>query len=511
MALSKSHYINTGKHGVLDGTSQQDVDNLFVELANKKKIVLHFHGGLVSAASGMASAERLQRDCYEPSGAYPVFFIWQSGLLEIIKHNVTKISGEAMFQILLKWVLKFAAGKLGEAIVGKSPAVQLPDDMEIHRELERIDQEVEPFHDWPIADNISEITEEEEKAFERALENDNDFQATVEAIANSAVLVPKMKTDGAKGVVVEARSSIRTLMSPEIVEQLTKDVEQAHAEGAKGIVIGSKLLLAAGMILVRVVRRFVKHRDHGLYPTAMEEILREFYVANIGTAIWSAMKQETADTFKKVKKPPPRGGWYFTKKLQELLVSCTPRPEISLVGHSTGAVFINNLLAHVQAMQSEAANPIPQDFTFSNIIFLAPACTFENFRPTVTKYRKLFDNFRMFTMTDEAEIEDRLVPNVYTRSLLYFVAGVLEPADAVKVDFDKPIVGMKRYYADTSHVYNLPEIQEARTFLDSIKDSAVWCPVATSPGPGLFSTSRKHGDFDDDANTLASVRYILEN
>lgn len=507
MALSKLHYINTGKDGVLDHTSPDDVDRLFEELKTKDKIALHFHGGLVSEQSGMAAAERLLRDCYDPAGVHSVFFVWESGLLEVLKHNMSEIFGEDMFKILLKWVLKFAVGKIVGADGSKGPGVHTVDDMEVYAELSKKEQNIEPFNTLSVPSAVSEVTPDERASFEAALENDNDFQETVIAIANS--LVPETKSVGEKGITLRTRRSIRTLMSPAVVEQLKTEVEQDQAKGAKGIFATASMIKAAADIFVRVFDRFRSHRDHGIYPTVVEEILRQFYVANVGTAIWSAMKKETADTFDEVNSGTPRGGWYFLKKLQELL-AVGRKPEISLVGHSTGAVFINNLIAKAHEMQSNGVDALPADFVFKNVVFLAPACTFEHFLASATKHRQLFKNFRMFTMTDEAESHDVLVPFAYTRSLLYLISGILEPAPDNMVDFDKPIVGMQRYY-DHPDTYKFTEVATARTFLQNNANSLVWSPVRSDPGQGLYSTALKHGDFDDDENTLASVRYILSH
>ena len=183
------------------------------------------------------------------------------------------------------------------------------------------------------------------------------------------------------------------------------------------------------MIAVRVIKRFVTKRDHGLHATIVEEILREFYLANIGGKIWGAMKQDTADSFG----PDPKlfGG---TALLTELAAAASVAniPKITLVGHSTGAVYISHWL--------QAANGIfPTQIKF-DVIFLAPASTCQLLAETLSRYRHRLDGFRMFTMTDENERADRLVPVLYPHSLLYFVSGVVEP------DADTPIVGMQRYF-----------------------------------------------------------------
>src|SRR5713101_5669641 len=61
MVLTKDHYLEL-KDGVFDGTSKDDLDNLFKTLAtdpHRDKIVLHFHGGLVDVARAMQTAENL--------------------------------------------------------------------------------------------------------------------------------------------------------------------------------------------------------------------------------------------------------------------------------------------------------------------------------------------------------------------------------------------------------------------------------------------------------------------
>ena len=70
MVLTKDHYIQL-KDGAFDGTSKDDLDNLFKTLAadaHRDNIVLHFHGGLVDAVRATQTAEN-QPDagaCFKP-------------------------------------------------------------------------------------------------------------------------------------------------------------------------------------------------------------------------------------------------------------------------------------------------------------------------------------------------------------------------------------------------------------------------------------------------------------
>jgi len=74
-----------------------------------------------------------------------------------------------------------------------------------------------------------------------------------------------------------------------------------------------------------------------------------------------------------------------------------------------------------------------------DVIFLAPAVTYDQFDATLANHQSRIAHFRSFGMTDDWEIADRLLPVVYPRSLLYFVSGLLEET------IDEPLVGMERF------------------------------------------------------------------
>jgi hypothetical protein len=511
MSLDKSFYINTGKDGILGETSEDDVKKLVAGLADKQKVVLHFHGGLVRKESAKQKAEQL-KDVYLEAGAHPVFFVWESGLLETIRHNLHEINKEEIFNRLLRRVLQRAVGKLtGEGGKGIGGEIVGPTEIELSIELGKREAGQEPYADLDKPAAVEDLTEEEEERFKKDLEEDQEFQEELQAIADTAHPDAQVtEKDGSKGVTVLERRSARTLMSPEVVEELKADTAET---GGKGVFESAAFLVRVGKILFRVIRRFVRKRDHGLYITVVEEILRELYVANLGAGIWQMMKKETADTFADPGGGPARGGWVFVRELRSLLAA-GHRPEITLVGHSTGAVFICNLLRSVDKMRQ--AGEIPQDFKFKNVIFLAPACDFELFAEEVGKRWHLVDGFRMFTMTDKNECDDTLVPVIYTRSLLYFVSGVVErdkDGDGWKSAFDRPIVGMERYFK-RADVYTDAPIAAVRKFLTDGQSRVIWS--VADGAAGLSSNTLSHGGFDDLADqqgnkltTLASVQHII--
>ena len=174
------------------------------------------------------------------------------------------------------------------------------------------------------------------------------------------------------------------------------------------------------------------------------------------------------------------------------------------MGHSTGAIYICNFLDAAKA--AGLTTPI-------KVIFLAPALTHTLFAKAVKSHgdTSRIQQFRLFGMTDERESDDKLLGILYTRSLLYFVSGLLE-GEAVdgawQDEIDMPIGGMQRYI--TQDIFNGPDFGDIKTvaaFLAADPTRTVWSP--SNRGPGLNSDSKHHGDFDDDVPTLDSVKAFI--
>ncbi len=500
MPFGRANVVSTGKDGQLDGTTAADFDDMFTAMAAADRVVLHFHGGLVSHASGMNTAKRLY-STYSDAGAYPVFFVWSSGLLEVLEHNLGEIAGESIFKTLQKWILKYAVGKVAQPIGTKGiGGLMTPRDLDVALELGKLKSEQEPYGHVDIPDGVEPLSDAEEAAFRQDLGTDAAFQASAQAIANS--VIPPVETAGAKGVTTRVRTSEHTLMSPDVVDELAKE-SQASAD-QKGIFGAVTLVKKAGEVLVRVINRYRDHNDHGLYPTVVEEILREFYLANVGAAVWGAMKKETSDTFQHA--DPVRGGDEFMRRLTAMLAA-GHAPQFDLVGHSTGAVFIDNMLTAVEQRRADPNDPFPADFKFHEIAFLAPANRFSEFADLVTNRAHLYDGFRMFTMSDAAESSDHLVGVLYPRSLLYFISGVLE-LDANGKSGVEPIVGMQRYYPDAANS-TFPDVVTIGAFVNQQADRAVWSPA--NDGDGRRSSAMHHSDFDEDKDVLASLQFMIEH
>jgi hypothetical protein len=97
------------------------------------------------------------------------------------------------------------------------------------------------------------------------------------------------------------------------------------------------------------------------------------------------------------------------------------------------------------------------------------------------------DRFNLFTLTDKAEQDDNCA-HIYNKSLLYLVSNAFEKIQripGIKPD-GEPILGMQTFAARSADLSKMLKDPRARWLLT----------------PGLESSARHHGDFDNDDNTL---------
>lgn len=518
--LDKKHciHLKDGHFSSKTETQATDVESLLAAFGASNSpsgLVVHFHGGLVSYASGKGIAETLN-PVYTEAGAYPVFFIWEAGPFEAIFNNLGDIAKEGIFKELVRKAIEFALGRLGGVIGARGIAVASVDPGEVAQITDDWfagKSDTVPYAGHVLLPGTSQArtAKLEDAAFEMEiqanLEMDPRFRDAIEAVANG--LLPPGKGESARGV--GTRVATTTLMDPKALSEMM----EPPAAGKRGLISMLKVAAAVAKVVYRVVGRFLEGRDHGLYGTVEEEVLRSFYIDKLGKALlWNQMKKDTADAFmEKIEPGKEPGGTMFLKSLADHLAKIGPggpRTRVTLVGHSTGAVYICNLLA-------AAGRWLPAGFKF-DIILLAPAVSFARFSACMAANEKWVGGVRLFGMKDEVELKDAMAQGglgpvarlVYPHSLLYFVSGLLEDEDEVKPDH--PILGMQRFYErkDVFDATDFPEVEQARRFFASPpKRCMVWSEV--HDGNGLASTSKAHGDFDNDKVTLASVQWLLRN
>jgi hypothetical protein len=456
-------------------------------------LVIHFHGGLVSARQGIARARELNGP-FRAAQTLPLFFIWESGLLETIKNNLEDILADPVFRELVKkageWVLK----KSANAFLSKGAGGLTLDDPQWRSE----------FDDWfdgkAAAPPVDLDSPDAAKRTKASLPDEDSLATEIESELDNGsdprfvqVLAGLCQNSGRARTLSKGVASTPDLSVPVLVDKkaLTDMFGDPNSEATRGVMVWFKVAKFVARVAIAVIKRLLKHRDHGVYTTIVEEVLNAAYVGKVGEVIWDMMKKDTADAFDR----SDGLGRAVLIQLQSLKQKHQSFPQITLIGHSTGAVFICNLL-------KQALTLMPgQKF---NVIFLAPACTCDLFAETLQKAGDGIANFRQFAMHDALESRDAIVPVIYLRSLLYCVSGLFEPAGS-----DTPILGMERFFAQ-EQVFSgsgFEAVTQARDWLKAAPGRTVWSDASETPG--MNSLAHHHGDFETDHTTLESVKTIL--
>jgi hypothetical protein len=473
--FSQLNYVNVGPHGTFrrSGNLKSDpeqINTLFRHLTDTEaqKLVLYFHGGLVREGKGLEIAKKMHNVFKDQ--AHPVTFVWETGLAETVAKNLNTIHQTQLFQKILRFILRQATKWLGGALAGKGPGEGLT--------IEEIETELKKAAAFQALDAgargaAGNITPEDLPALQ------DEMQVELE-------------------VDLEADPDLEEIIRQEVpvTKELNRDLAQElQSQAAKGIISFAFLAKKLAAVVIQVARRFLQHRDHGFYPTVMEEILRALYLADFGAWVWGGMK-ETAEIMWQHNDLPlnddSRVGAYFLEQLAAWR-QARPGAVVDLVGHSAGSIAVCHLLKN-------AAERHP-GLTFRNLIFLAPACTIQLFAEQVVSHPARFSNFRMFTMADDLEIKDQLVPLVYPRSLLYLVSGILEK------EADEPLAGLEVHTRGASP-YDSKTLRDVNWFLRDPRKNRLVLSIA-SGGSGLNSASIRHGDFDDDKQTQDSLQKII--
>jgi len=480
--LQKDHCISL-KDGEFDipSTSKSDLDHLFNILPTAPghdKLVVHFHGGLVDKQSAMNNAMSLL-DRYQNLNAYQLFFIWESSISDVLQNKLNEISKELIFQQLLLHIVPLVAAKVGTG----EEQLKLPQGQNVLTALSRFAAR------QPIQHPAQEQLQETEKAkLRQGLQQDSVVQAETSSIAQT--LLPKNARETQTVMPgLPIRGSTHSLISSAVLP-LREGLDAAERQLATTTAIIEKSIPIVGSVL----ERFNHGRDHGLYATVVEEIVRQLYLAEVGEGIWDAIKQETLNAFHN--DPQRYGGTAFLLGLKKYWEG-GHRPRITLVGHSAGAVYICNVLQHADVYG------LPADVKF-DLVLLALACTFELFDKTTKQCKDRINAVRIFGMQDKIELDDQVVPAVpalYPHSLLYLVSGAFEE------EADTPILGMQRFYPSKAP-YNQKILLDALDYLVPPND-LVWSP--TNDGPGLASNALHHGEFYSNDLTLQSLGQIIEN
>lgn len=461
-------------------SSPVDIDSFFSQLQNKevyssppRSITLYFHGGLVSESAGLAIARKMI-DHLHATETIPVFFIWETSIRDAIVHKLEETVNNSVFRkitgILLKYIAARANVSIGDEVARGSMLSNWDIDQQL--QLER------PFADCEVSLPADATAGNEEWVQEQDLET-------------MALMTNELRR------AVECTPDLVTLLQESAVSAEALDPDKATPRGI-GLISGfiAKRLIK---VVVNVMKRLRTGAGHTFYPIIIEEIFREFYIAATGAWIWSSMKSKACNMWQENKNKTGDdqfAGTYFLEAMVRF-VKQFPRTRVHVVGHSAGSICICHMLGAVRQY-------FP-GFKFETIVFLAPACRIDLFHEQVVRYPQLYNCFRCYTMTDENECNDLLVPYIYPRSLLYLVSGILEE-DGKKADV--PVLGLHRFLNGTGVNEENAYLSEVQKFLWE-DNRLVLSATAGDALAGLQSRALRHGDFDDDEITIASIKHLI--
>lgn len=473
----KDFVVNVGSQGTFKPSGEYhsipaDIDSIFLryEATSVKKITLYFHGGLVNEKTGMATAFKMEKH-FSSIGQTPICFVWETGLMETVSSNIGKISDTKLFGKLIKILTKKLSSKLGFDISeGRGVGVTLT-NAQIEAEL----SSKIPFENYT----------------QRNLESKGRG-------ADASTNLPTKPEDLEGEFKFEIESDFELIS---IIGESKLTIPNAVGGQSRGIIDTALLIKSVAKIAFRVIKRFVGKRDHDFYPTIIEELLRELYIAELGAWVWNNMKIKSNDMWKDnsgLSDINQYAGRYLFDKLVEYHKK-HPDVQVNLVGHSAGSIAICNLL------KMSSIN-YPQ-LIFDKIIFMAPACRIDIFRDEIVLHQNRFKNFRMFTLSDNYEKHDLLVPYFYTHSLLYLISGILENEGS---DFDAYILGLERDIKAFPPYDSVQEIVDSNKFLFKEDENRIALSQTADIAPeGLRTQSLSHGGFDDDEETIASIKFML--
>lgn len=515
----KLHVIHSrsGKIGTGTETARADIVAMVAALkADKRRhLILHFHGGLVSKADGFKVAHALYK-IYSPSdeeGGYPIFFAWESGFWEALRNNLGEVAKEAAFMTLKDRLLRYVARKLDIDLREKS-ADQLSFDVAAEA---RITALAASELRRRAGDALAEVDDRE---IEAELEADPELRSVLAGLPHAPI---DLSRNPDKHVPPTRHNWVAQALSQSFMAGRATN----HDKGQDGL-FWSLVQVAwyIGKVARAVLLRMRDGRDHGLHATSIEELLRAMKVG--GTAVnewgkllqWNQMKNDTRQAFGD--HPECAGTALLTQ-----LAAAMQGPDkleldrITLVGHSTGAIYIANWLEH-----SGILGKRKQD-----VVFLAPAITHAAFARLLKEHGDRIGCFRMFGMQDRHERIDQLWGRehedlahkegqdwrhfLYPASLLYLVSGLLEsttgPGTATADAPDTPLLGVHRYLDDvrTYPPAAFPEVDAVRTWLKLPGHCAVWSITDEGDAPGFQCDTIDHGEFDNDTQVCASLQHIV--
>lgn len=199
-----------------------------------------------------------------------------------------------------------------------------------------------------------------------------------------------------------------------------------------------------------------------------------------GKLMWDQMKQNALAA------SAARGAAVHVADRLQALAARMPGLQVHLVAHSAGSILLAPLIGLLAA----------RGLAVTSCTLWAPACTVALFRqhylPAMQSGK--IGAFTLFHLSDKAEQDDNCA-QIYNKSLLYMVSDAFEAELRIPLWRDgEPLLGMERWL-DAG----------LRGEIARHRGELVAAPNTFPDGSPSASRATHHGDFDDDAQTVAAT------
>jgi len=222
----------------------------------------------------------------------------------------------------------------------------------------------------------------------------------------------------------------------------------------------------------------LKERFYDLVDEGIELAAR-----GVGRPVWAQMK----DNARRASADDAGGAAFTARAMADLFGAVHPPPELHLVGHSAGGIFLGHLVPCL----------VDLGLGIRTLTLYAPACTTELFKQNVMPHvGNAIGRLTIFNLSAAAELDDT-VTSAYHKSLLCLVSEALEARRKT------PLLGMESFLTEDRAIKRK---LGAAAFKGG---TAVAYSVGGAKSIKIESKSATHGGFDNDEDTLNSTMRII--
>jgi hypothetical protein len=241
-----------------------------------KRLVIHFRGGLVDREYALSNIVMPLTDTYSAAGAFPLFFVWESGFKETILNNKSDLLRDPAFRELVKKVSESVLKKVSIRGAfgfrgGDGTTIEDIDKFRDQYDEWFADRRSEPPSDQTDVDMsndaVTRASEKDEVALaqeiRRGFDADQKFQSAITEVFNASIPPSDVATPGSGS---RARASQLLLSTFALDQMFLPDFPCDRDEKIKtrGGLDWIRVARYVTKIVFAVVKRFKPDRDHGV-------------------------------------------------------------------------------------------------------------------------------------------------------------------------------------------------------------------------------------------------------